>query len=214
MTGVIYPECEVVHTDFSRDDLEPGLRFAYDAWSRMVATTPANGNQSDLDRINLLGAVNILRNPGAEEPGPRDKHLPAAWNSGGGGAGGNTYAGSRSSSESFSGDHSFETPAVSATNRTTWYQRKVDSYPGSRLLMRGAVKCASTNATMKLAAVVRQYDGSLEEQAYGPTALSGSGSWEQVDWTRVDLPGDGQVTATYPAVHQFRAESKFLAASW
>ena len=61
-----YPEVEVVLPDFSRQNLTPQLQMAYDVWHRLVAVTSPNGNLEEVDNINLVGALNLLRNGSAE----------------------------------------------------------------------------------------------------------------------------------------------------
>ena len=79
MVGVVYPESEVVLPDFSRANLTPQLRMAYDVWERLVAVTSANGNLDDTSNINLIGALNLLRNGGAEIESGTHNQLPQGW---------------------------------------------------------------------------------------------------------------------------------------
>jgi RHS repeat-associated protein len=200
---VVYPETDLVLPDFSRQNLSPQLRMAYDVWERLVALTSPNGNLEDTDNINLIGALNLLRNGGAElENGTRNQ-VPLGWEEDR--PGGFVSNSVRSSADKLSGDYSFPLTVpdtLAAGQSHDWVQRRPAGFPGGRYVMKGTAK-SDLATNFKLRAVVREFSGALSEQT-GQVALSGDNTWTEAT-ARVDLPGDAQITKNMPAMHQFRA---------
>ena len=205
---VSYPEVEVVLPTLQRALLTPRLRMAYDVWDRLVAVTSPNGNQDNVDHINVVGALNLVHNGGAEVESGVLNDSPLGWEwmpLGTAGASSATfYAKARSSAESLEGEHSFPLVNVGSDGQE-WVQRRPSGSPGGgpggRYLMEGWAK-ADASGTFQLRALVRELKGGLSMQ-------SGSTAVEADSWTGLkvltEMPGDAQVSRTKPAFFHFRA---------
>jgi len=179
------------------------IRYALDAIDRLVALTTPNGNLADPAAINVTGAKNRVKNPGAEELDPYQaaQTHPRYWNPPGA---------ARSTAVHHSGAASFPTTLQNG-DPGFWSQPNLNLYPGGRYLMRQWVSKTADDqaATTWMSALVRDFHAAVSELAGAPTALDGSTpAWVQSPLARLDLPGDSQFTLRHAPVAELRLSAQ------
>ncbi len=180
-----------VHADGARDE------YAYDALDRLVAFTPPNGNQEP-SLINVLGAVNLLQNPSAEEDDPNNPSLARYWSTTG-------AAGVRDSSTAPPLGGTYSLQLSKTGNFHNWNQEMADLHPGVPLKVRfwGLTDNTAGAGMAEGGAWFPPASNSPNFQA-SPTgadpAARYQGSWAQFPYMRSPgAAGDAQVTQSHGA---------------
>jgi len=200
-TQVVYDDAGRVTRVIQPDSHE--IHYALDAIDRLVALTTPNGNLANLAAINLAGAKNRLKNPGAEELDPYQtaQTHPRYWN---------PPEATRSTTVHRTGSASFETTLQNG-NPGFWSQPNLNLHPGGRYLTRQWVSKVADgqSATTWISAVIRDFNAALSEIAGSTTNLDGSSTaWSQTPLARLDLPGDAQFTLLNAPVAELRLNAE------